>query len=130
MAPNLRKVQHRSGSAHRPTMLTLSDHAVKHLQHILAERSTEEGLGLRLDVEKGGCAGYQYVMQVTHPQDDDSVIEAQGLRIFVSTRGKDILSGCHLDYSDSLNDSGFKIENPNAERSCGCGTSFEPRTGS
>ena len=111
-------------------MLTLTPNAIKQLSLILVERSTEPGLGLRLDVEKGGCAGFQYVMQVTHPQADDTVIETENVRVFVSARGQQMLSGCQLDYLDSLNDSGFRIENPNAERSCGCGTSFEPKAGS
>ena len=69
----------------------------------------------------------QYTMQVASPEDDDEVIEQGGVRVFVASDSLDYLRGCHIDYTSALNDSGFKIVNPNAARSCGCGTSFEAK---
>lgn len=68
----------------------------------------------------------QYAMKVSAPEPTDDVVERNGARFFVDRESLEFLEGCHLDYVDALNDSGFKIENPNAARSCGCGTSFEP----
>ena len=67
-----------------------------------------------------------YAMKVTGPEESDTIFEKDGVRVFVDQESEAYLSGIELDYVDSLNDSGFKIENPNAARSCGCGTSFEP----
>ncbi|MGD1980074.1 MAG: iron-sulfur cluster assembly accessory protein, partial [Akkermansiaceae bacterium] len=75
---------------------------------------------------KGGCAGMSYAMQIGAFAEGDQVVEKKGARVFVDEESLPYLDGCLLDYVDALNDSGFKIENPNAARSCGCGTSFEP----
>ena len=83
--------------------------------------------GLRLGVERGGCAGLQYLMKVGPQAPEDTVVEQNGVRVFISPDSSEHLTGCHIDYSHDLNDSGFKIVNPNAARACGCGTSFEPR---
>lgn len=85
----------------------------------------EEG-GLRLAVRKGGCAGWQYEMRVGQPEAGDLLIEDRGARVIVEAGSVDHLRGCEIDFSDELTDSGFKIHNPRAARSCGCGTSFEP----
>ncbi len=67
-----------------------------------------------------------YAMKVAAPELGDAVYEHGGARVFVDAESLKYLDGCRLDYVDALNDAGFKIENPNAARSCGCGTSFEP----
>jgi iron-sulfur cluster assembly protein len=77
-------------------------------------------------VEKGGCAGLQYAMKVDVSREGDTVVEKDGTRVLVDPASVPYLSGSELDYVNALNDSGFKISNPNAVRSCGCGTSFEP----
>lgn len=108
-------------------MITLTDSAVGHLREKLdgkAERP--EGSGLRLVVEKGGCAGMQYAMKIDAPAEGDAVFERGGVRVLVDPESLVYLDGVELDYSEALTDSGFKIRNPNAARSCGCGTSFEP----
>ena len=107
-------------------MITVTDSAVKHLKHLLAEKGATPAQGLRLFVQKGGCAGHQYAMAVRDPEADDTVIEREGVKVFVEAESLPFLDGSAVDYEDSLNDSGFKIQNPNAARSCGCGTSFEP----
>jgi iron-sulfur cluster assembly protein len=108
-------------------MITITDAAVLQLRKMLDDRGVSpDEEGLRLFVERGGCAGMSYAMKVTAPEPTDSVIEKGGVKVFIDRESEEILSGIQLDYVDALNDSGFKIENPNAARSCGCGTSFEP----
>ncbi|MGK0185637.1 MAG: iron-sulfur cluster assembly accessory protein [Verrucomicrobiales bacterium] len=109
-------------------MITLTDNAVDHLKQTLASSSDEANgeKGLRLLVEKGGCAGMQYAMKVDTRVEGDSVFGREGVEVFVDAESLIFLSGVELDYNDDLTDSGFKIVNPNAARSCGCGTSFEP----
>ena len=109
-------------------MITVSENAVKQLQSLLASRAGEGGdLGLRLAVVRGGCAGMEYQMKIAAAAPGDEVIEAGGVKIFVDTASGEYLEGCEVDYSDALADSGFKVVNPNAARSCGCGSSFEPK---
>jgi iron-sulfur cluster assembly protein len=81
--------------------------------------------GLRLAVVPGGCAGWQYEMKVADPQVGDHVCEKDGARVIVSADSIPFLAGSEVDYIDDLSDSGFRVNNPNASRSCGCGTSFE-----
>ncbi|MCB1100057.1 MAG: iron-sulfur cluster assembly accessory protein [Verrucomicrobiae bacterium] len=111
-------------------MITLTDNAIEHLKEKLASSSSEEGgtgdRGLRLLVERGGCAGMQYAMKVDTRAEGDSVFGREGVHVLVDAESLVYLSGVELDYHDDLTDSGFKINNPNAARSCGCGTSFEP----
>ncbi|MEM7601642.1 MAG: iron-sulfur cluster assembly accessory protein [Verrucomicrobiota bacterium] len=108
-------------------MIQVTDSAAEHLLSLLEEKDfSPEEKGLRLLVEKGGCAGMSYAMQIGAQNEGDLVIENGKARVFVDQESLTFLDGCHLDYVDALNDSGFKIENPNAARSCGCGTSFEP----
>jgi len=107
-------------------MIQVSDSAASHLLDLLnAKDFSPEEKGLRLFVEKGGCAGMSYAMQIGAASPGDDVIEKNGVKVFVDRESLEYLNGCQLDYVDALNDSGFKIENPNAARSCGCGTSFE-----
>jgi len=108
-------------------MIEVTDTAAEQLATLLEEKElSPDEMGLRLFVEKGGCAGMSYAMQVAGASEGDDVIEKGGVRVFVDGESRDYLDGCRLDYVDALNDAGFKIENPNAARSCGCGTSFEP----
>jgi iron-sulfur cluster assembly protein len=108
-------------------MIELTDAAAGHLLDLLEEKDfSPEQRGLRLFVEKGGCAGMSYAMKIDLPVEGDVVFSNGAARVFVDTESLKYLDGCHLDYVDALNDAGFKIENPNAARSCGCGTSFEP----
>lgn len=90
-------------------------------------RGKEPGAGLRLSVEKGGCAGLQYDMTLVAPAAGDEVVEHMGSRVFVDPASADYLDGCTLDYEDGLAGAGFRIRNPRAARACGCGTSFELR---
>jgi len=107
-------------------MIHLTNSAISHLQQLLNSR---ESSGLRLQVEKGGCAGYQYAMKVDQAQTSDHVFSSGGVSLIIDTESLAYLDGSTLDYVDALNDSGFKVLNPNVTRSCGCGTSFEPKVG-
>ncbi|MEM6911804.1 MAG: iron-sulfur cluster assembly accessory protein [Verrucomicrobiota bacterium] len=107
-------------------MLNLTPAAKSELQALLQARSEDDGQGLRLRVDKGGCAGWQYVMKVDQQAEADWVLNDEGARVFVDQESLTFLKGCTVDFSDDLTDAGFKIVNPNAARSCGCGTSFEP----
>lgn len=107
-------------------MIEVTPAAAAALHRLLAEKQAAAGTGLRLMVERGGCAGLQYAMTLGLAAADDSVVERDGVRFIVEADSADYLRGSSVDYEDSLNDSGFKIHNPNAARSCGCGTSFEP----
>lgn len=105
-------------------MITITDQAALALLDLIAAKGTGEGL--RLGVEKGGCAGLQYIMEVGAAHDGDSTIEHGGAKVFIDTASASHLSGSVLDYEDGLSGAGFRIRNPQASRSCGCGTSFEP----
>ncbi len=109
-------------------MITVTEIAVKHLQALLAEPGrSADGDGLRLRVARGGCAGMEYQMQIDRRSDGDTIVDVGGAPIYIDADSLPYLEGCQVDYSDDLTDSGLKINNPNAARSCGCGTSFEPR---
>ena len=107
-------------------MITITPAAISHLRLLMKEKDARESDGLRLLVQRGGCAGMQYGMKIGASADDDFVLETEGVRVFVDPESLEFLRGCELDFEDALNDSGFRINNPNAARSCGCGTSFEP----
>ena len=104
-------------------MIQLTPSAISHLKSISQEG--ESGTGLRLAVERGGCAGMQYIMRLDTPKVDDLQVTSDGALVMVDPESLIFISGSTLDYTESLNDSGFKVINPRAARTCGCGTSFE-----
>lgn len=106
-------------------MITLTPRAAQELGNLLAARAKSPSSGLRLAVRRGGCAGWQYEMNVADPEPGDEVVESGNARVIVAADSVERLSGCEVDFSDDLTDAGFKIHNPKAARSCGCGTSFE-----
>ena len=97
------------------------------LSEMLKTRNTAPGTGLRLGVERGGCAGWQYVMKIGEPAADDIALESPDAPVYIMADSATKLAGCQLGYSTALSDAGFKITNPSAARSCGCGTSFESK---
>ena len=106
-------------------MITVTDSAVKQLQALIQEQPGGGDKGLRIFVEKGGCAGMQYGMAIDDRKDGDAVIEKDGVVVLIDESSAKYLRGSTIDYSDDLAGAGFRINNPNATRSCGCGTSFE-----
>jgi len=110
-------------------MLTITDKAAARAREVLADKGLAEG-GLRVFVVGGGCAGYQYGMALTqHAEQDDVVVEQQGLKLVVDPDSALLLEGAEIDYVDDLMRSGFTIQNPNAVRSCACGHSFKAASG-
>jgi len=114
--------------AYETLMISLTNVAHASLVSLLNRKNADGNTGLRLDVKKGGCAGLQYAMEVEPKQEGDLLAGDDQARVFVAPEAAQYLQGMTLDYSISLADSGFKIINPNAARSCGCGTSFEPKS--
>jgi iron-sulfur cluster assembly protein len=107
-------------------MLHITESAAEQLRSLAAERALDATQALRLSVEKGGCAGLQYGMEIGSLHEGDHVCEEHDARVFVDGESLHHLDGCTLDYTDDLAGAGFRIVNPKAARSCGCGTSFEP----
>lgn len=89
-----------------------------------SEAPAESELGLRMQVVGGGCSGFQYNLEFGTAKGTDKVFEFHGLKVFIDPRSTLYLAGSVLDYNDGLMDSGFKITNPNAKNTCGCGESF------
>ena len=82
--------------------------------------------GLRVGVKKGGCAGMEYTMEyVTQPDQNDEVIEQDGVRVLIAPMAQMFLFGTEIDYETSLLESGFKFKNPNVTEACGCGESIK-----
>ena len=107
-------------------MINVTESAAKHLRALLAEQASESGQGLRVQVAKGGCSGLQYEMSLGQKQQGDAVVQRDEVEFFVDAESADYLRDAILDFSDGLTGAGFRIVNPNAARTCGCGTSFEP----
>ncbi|OGL62432.1 MAG: hypothetical protein A3J27_10845 [Candidatus Tectomicrobia bacterium RIFCSPLOWO2_12_FULL_69_37] len=84
------------------------------------------GYGLRVAVTAGGCSGHSYGLYFDEkPEAEDIVIKAEGFDVFVDPQSLQLLGGARVDYVDTIEGAGFKIENPNATSSCGCGKSFQ-----
>ena len=108
-------------------MIELTANAAAQLRALVQERGLDStSTGLRLSVEKGGCAGMQYAMTIGSPQTDDLIVERDDARLFVERSSLGWLDNCVIDYEESLSGAGFRVRNPLSVRSCGCGTSFEP----
>ncbi|WP_407950474.1 iron-sulfur cluster insertion protein ErpA [Parvibaculum sp.] len=103
--------------------ITLTDRAAKQIASIL--KGEEEGTVLRVAVQGGGCSGFQYGFTLDDTRsDDDLVLEKNGVTVLIDNVSVSYLAGSEIDYVDDLIGSAFKINNPNATASCGCGTSF------
>ncbi len=105
--------------------VVLSPRAVEMVREALQETDGEDGDYLRVGIKGGGCAGFQYSLTFTDEVDEDDVVVVdRGLKVVTDTFSACYLKGTELDYVDSLQGSGFKFVNPNAKRTCGCGSSF------
>ena len=107
-------------------MINVTENAVNHLRALLAEQPGPAGKGLRVQVAKGGCSGLQYEMSLDHRHEGDAVVERDEMQFLIDRESADFLRDATLDFQDGLTGAGFRIVNPNAARTCGCGTSFEP----
>jgi iron-sulfur cluster insertion protein len=88
------------------------------------EAAQEPGTALRVAVLAGGCNGFQYRFDLDRPAAEDTLIEQEGARVAIDPASLELLAGGELDYADELMGAYFKVNNPQAKSSCGCGTSF------
>jgi iron-sulfur cluster assembly accessory protein len=108
----------------KPAPITLTDLAAQKVSQLL-QQEEGEALVLRVAVRPGGCSGYSYEMFFdTEVATDDIVRDFGGVSVAIDPTSAELMVGSTLDYSDGLTDAGFHITNPNATRTCGCGSSF------
>ncbi len=106
------------------TVLSLSDAAASKLREITAEEANPN-VGLRVYVYSGGCSGFKYGMMIEDaPTEEDRILKANGVTVYVDGKSIDLLQGSEIDYVDTLMGAGFTVNNPNAVAACGCGSSF------
>ena len=106
-------------------MITLTDNAATKVKEILDKEKKEDSI-LRLGVKGGGCSGFSYTLNIDQLfSESDQVFEDKGVKIVVDAKSFIYLSGTEVDYVENLSGSGFSFANPNATRSCGCGSSFQ-----
>ncbi len=106
-------------------MIDVTENAVRQLRLLVGEAVEK---GLRIGIARGGCSGLHYEMTLGEARPGDTVVQRDGARFFVDAESAQLLRGATLDYNDALTGAGFQIVNPNAARTCGCGSSFEPAT--
>ncbi len=108
--------------------VTVTDDAARHIAR-LVHRKGGPGAFFRIGVKGGGCSGLEYMMKLeTEPRANDLEVEAEGVKIVCDPKSAKFLSGASLVFTGNLLGGGLSFENPNAEKSCGCGTSFTPRS--
>ncbi len=106
-----------------PTV-SMTESAARHVAEIVGQ-TNPEGKGLRIFIETGGCSGMSYAMEISARKPGDEAFPSHGMNLFVEDRGLVYLAGSVIDYKDGLTGAGFRITNPNAKQTCGCGKSFE-----
>ncbi len=105
-------------------MITLTDSAATKVRELIVAEG-DENLALRVAVRPGGCSGFSYEMFFdSDVAGDDVTADFDGVRVVVDPSSAQLLSGARLDFKDGLQQAGFAIDNPNAQRTCGCGQSF------
>jgi iron-sulfur cluster assembly protein len=107
-------------------MIQITESAAKHLKQMVSQKGSSASTALRLSVEKGGCSGMKYAMNLGEPIPGDQITERDGVVVSVAPESLEFLDGCTVDYTDGLMDAGFRVINPKATGSCGCGKSFAP----
>ncbi len=106
-------------------MITLTPRAAEELKKIMAQESPDEPLALRVGVKGGGCSGLTYCLSLEKEErPGDKVFEFYGVKVLLDSKSAIYLQGTELDFTDGLNGSGFTFQNPNAVKTCGCGSSF------
>jgi iron-sulfur cluster assembly accessory protein len=105
-------------------VITITDSASSKVKELIAQEG-DEGLMLRVAVRPGGCSGFSYEMFFDSEREtDDLTVEYSGVTVVVDPSSAQLLDGASLDFKDGLQGAGFAINNPNAQRTCGCGQSF------
>ena len=108
----------------RPDPFRVSDRAARRIGQILAREGTQ-GMKLRISVSGGGCSGFQYGFDLDDKDEEgDIAVEREGARVVIDGMSLLYMMGCEVDYVEDLTGSYFRINNPNAASSCGCGNSF------
>lgn len=105
-----------------PVQLTAT--AIIQLKNIKTSQNIPDDHGLRIGVKGGGCSGFSYILGFDMPKENDQVFEHEGLKVFMQKSHGIYLLGMEIDWVEGLNNRGFSFNNPNAEDTCGCGTSF------
>jgi iron-sulfur cluster assembly accessory protein len=116
---------HSDGTPSPGEDLVLSEKAIERVQTLMRQEKLGPGCGLRMAVTQGGCSGMSYAMNFDNSQrDDDTVLDLGGVKVLIDRASLPYLRGITVDYVEGLHSSGFRFVNPNATRTCGCGTSF------
>lgn len=105
-------------------MITVTEKAREHIRELVPEGERGEK-GLRIFIDKGGCSGLQYNMEVDGAKAGDHEEVCEDVRVILDEESQGYLRGSTIDYLDTLTTTGFHIVNPNAKQTCGCGTSFQ-----
>jgi iron-sulfur cluster assembly protein len=106
-------------------MITITDKGAEKVHEFLDGQQADVNLaGLRVGVRGGGCSGFQYQLAFDEQRDSDVVFESHGLKLLVDNESLPFVRGSVIDYQESLQGAGFKVENPNVVAACGCGSSF------
>ncbi len=107
-------------------LVTLSPLAVERVKQFIGKDTTMKANGLRVFVMPGGCSGYKYGMVLEEEAKSDDVTWSEsGINLYVDPQSARLLQGAQIDFVETVQGSGFKIDNPNATSSCGCGNSFQ-----
>ncbi len=105
--------------------VSISEKAAEKIRYFAEKDGITENVGLRVAVKGGGCSGLTYDLTITDKElETDKIVEQYGVKVMVDKKSYIYLVGTELDFSDGLNGKGFVFSNPNAKKSCGCGTSF------
>ncbi len=114
------------GSGNEGSAVAVTEHAAEEALALMDREGMDTDVGgLRLFVQQGGCAGLSYGMRFDHePDDEDTVTDHHGLRVFVDPASMNYIEGSRLEYEGGLQGAGFHVENPNVVSECGCGESF------
>jgi len=123
--PSLEETTVEQAFADLENEITLSEKALSEVRKIMEANKIPETYGLRVGVKGGGCSGLSYSLGFDgEARENDKLIVKEGVRIFVDPKSLFYLSGTQLDFTDGLNGRGFVFNNPNATKTCGCGSSF------
>ena len=114
-----------SSVAQQDEIIRLTENAAREIKEMLAREENSAGKALRVFIEKGGCSGLQYGMVFDEPREGDFSAQFHGVPVLVDNISAEYVRGAIVDFSDALSGGGFKISNPQAKTSCGCGKSFE-----
>ncbi|MBN1633409.1 MAG: iron-sulfur cluster assembly accessory protein [Ignavibacteria bacterium] len=105
--------------------VSLTPKAIKEVKIIMTDNNIPDTYGLRIGVKGGGCSGLTYSLGFdAESKSTDTILEIEGINVFIDMKSSLYLSGTQIDYSDGLEGKGFIFNNPNAKRTCGCGSSF------